>query len=59
MTKIKFTHGDGGKQSGQRPSSIAHDELALRWELMSSKTSSERKEEIKIMLSNVGNDNAK
>lgn len=43
-------YGFQGKGSWQRPTSVSTEEKDLRWELMSSKTTPERKEEIKVIL---------
>ena len=45
-----------GKGSKPRPSSISLKEKDLRWELMSSRTSPERKEEIKKILEEIKNE---
>ena len=48
-----------GKGSWVRPRSISLAEKDLRWELMSSKTTSERKEEIKKILEEMKKESSK
>lgn len=49
----------GGKGSGRRPTSVSETEENLRWELIKSTTTPERKEEIKRELEKLrsGDDN--